>query len=120
MKTTFKLAASTIFSAGLLAGSCVAKNLTSWGSIQNPEVLAQLKSFVAEKEAQVEVALRAKDQTLPGIKPFFAAAAKGDWLAVSNLFEDFRNHAPQYYHPGSKNDGRLRGTVWQAIIETTE
>jgi hypothetical protein len=48
---------------------------------------------------------------------FFAVAAKGDWLAVSNAFVEFRKHAGQYEHSG-KTDERLRGTAWQAVLET--
>jgi hypothetical protein len=73
-----------------------------------------LKSFVAEKEAQANAAT---NETPSEFQAFFAAAAKGDWLTVSNAFVDFRNHAGQYEHSG-KTDERLRGTAWQAVLET--
>jgi len=102
-----------ILGVGLAIGGCAKKSSTSWESIKNPEVAAQLKSFVAEKEAQANAATNA---AAPGYAAFFAAAERGDWLAVSNAFQDFRKHAGQYDHSG-KTDERLRGPKWQAIIE---
>ncbi len=112
MKTT--IISITVLALCLeLGGGCAKKSSTSWESIKNPEVVAQLKSFVAEKEAQAYAATNA---AAPGFAPFFAAAERGDWLAVSNAFQDFRQHAGQYEHSG-KTDERLRGPKWQAIIE---
>jgi hypothetical protein len=113
MKTTIRSAGLVVLGVGFLIGGCTKKKSTSWESIKNPEVIAQLKSFVVEKEAQANAATNAAS---PGFAPFFAAAEKGDWLAVSNAFVDFRNHAGQYEHSG-KTDERLRGPKWQAIIE---
>jgi hypothetical protein len=47
---------------------------------------------------------------------FFAAAQRGDWLAISNGFAEFRERAGQY-EGSSEPDERLRGTKWQDIIE---
>ena len=82
MKTT--IISITVLALCLeLGGGCAKKSSTSWESIKNPEVVAQLKSFVAEKEAQAYAATNA---AAPGFAPFFAAAERGDWLAVSNAF----------------------------------
>jgi hypothetical protein len=100
----------------LLAGGCGKKkssNSSVWQLVTNAEVTAQLKSFVAEKEAQANASTNA---AAPEFAPFFAAAERGDWLAVSNAFQDLRQHAGQYEHTG-KTDERLRGPKWQAIIE---
>ena len=113
MKTTIRSAGLVILGIGLVIGGCARKKSTSWESIKNPEVIAQLKSFVAEKKAQANAAT---NETAPGFALFFAAAERGDWLAVSNAFQDFRQHAGQYEHSG-KTDERLRGPKWQAIIE---
>jgi hypothetical protein len=113
MKTTIRSAGLVILGIGLVIGGCARKKSTSWESIKNPEVVAQLKSFVAEKEAQANAAT---NEAAPGFAPFFAAAKRGDWLAVSNAFQDFRKHAGQYEKSG-KTDERLRGPKWQAIIE---
>jgi hypothetical protein len=114
MKTTIRSAGLMILGIGLVIGGCARKKSTSWETIKNPEVVAQLKSFVAEKEAQANAATNA---AAPGFAPFFAAAERGDWLTVSNAFVEFRKHAGQYEHSG-KTDERLRGTAWQAVLET--
>ncbi|HEY5344990.1 MAG TPA: hypothetical protein VIK62_01450, partial [Verrucomicrobiae bacterium] len=113
MKTSIKFLAAMIFVAALLIGGCARKKSTGWKSIQNPEAAAQLKSFVAEKEAQAKAD---GSDSPPEFKAYFAAAEKGDWLAVSNTFNDFSKHAPQYQHSGT-NDGRLRGVKWAAVVE---
>ena len=113
MKTTIWSAGLVILGIGLFIGGCARKKSTSWESIKNPEVVAQLKSFVAEKEAQANAST---NEAAPGFAPFFAAAERGDWLAVSNSFQDLRQHAGQYQNSG-KTDERLRGPKWQAIIE---
>jgi hypothetical protein len=112
MKTAIIPAASFVLCLVLAAG-CAKKQSTSWESIKNPEAVAQLKSFVAEKQAQADAATNA---AAPGYAPFFAAAERGDWLGVSNAFLDLRNQAGQYQNSG-KTDERLRGTKWQAVIE---
>jgi hypothetical protein len=114
MKTTIKFLGAVVLGAGLFIGGCTKKQMTSFQSLKNPEVAAQLKSFVAEKEAQANTAT---NEMPSEFQAFFAAAAKGDWLAVSNAFAEFRKHAGQYEHSG-KTDERLRGTAWQAVLET--
>jgi len=117
MKITIIPLAALFLCLGLAAG-CARKKSTSWESIKNPETVAQLKSFVAEKEAQANAAAKADGQEMPAeFRPYFAAAQRGDWLTVSNTFVDFRKHAPQYEHSG-KTDLRLHGPAWQAVIET--
>ena len=113
MKTTIKSLGAVILGAGLFIGGCAKKQTASFQSL-NPEVAAQLKSFVAEKEAQANAAT---NQMPSEFRASFAAAEKGDWLAVSNAFVEFRKHAGQYEHSG-KTDERLRGTPWQAVLET--
>jgi outer membrane murein-binding lipoprotein Lpp len=113
MKTTIKSLGAVILGGGLLISGCAKKQMASFQSL-NPEVAAQLKSFVAEKEAQANAAT---NQTPSEFQAFFAAAAKGDWPAVSNAFVEFRKHAGQYEHFG-KTDERLHGTAWQAVLET--
>ncbi len=114
MKTTIKSLGAVILGGGLFISGCAKKQMTSFQSLKNPEVAAQLKSFVAEKEAQANAATNKMPSEF---QAFFAVAAKGDWLAVSNAFVEFRKHAGQYEHSG-KTDERLRGTAWQAVLET--
>lgn len=105
-----------IFGLGWLIGGCANKDTPGQWSLKHSVIAPQLKSFIAEKEAQANGAATNGQGMLPEFKPFFAAAAKGDWLAVSNAFEDFRNHAPQYDHSG-RTDERLDGTAWEAVKE---
>jgi hypothetical protein len=114
MKTIIKFLRAVILGVGLFISGCAKKQTASFQSLKNPEVAAQLKSFVAEKEAQANAATNKMPSEF---QAFFAVAAKGDWLAVSNAFVEFRKHAGQYEHSG-KTDERLRGTAWQAVLET--
>ena len=113
MKITAKIAVLIMLGSGLAAGGCAKKHFNSWNYIEDPEVSIQLKDFVAQKMAQAN---SATNEPAPGFAPYFAAAQKGDWLTVSNLFKDFANHAPQYQHSGT-NDARLSGTTWAAVAE---
>src|ERR1039458_9705993 len=113
MKTMAQFLGAAILGVGLFTAGCTKQQPSSW-SLKNPETTQQLKSFVVEKEAQANAATNKMPSEF---KAFFAAAAKGDWLAVSNAFVEFRKHAGQYEHSG-KTDERLRGTAWQAMLET--
>jgi hypothetical protein len=114
MKTMTQILIVALLGVGLCAGGCAKKQSASFQSLKNPEVVAQLKSFVAEKEAQA----RAGTNDVSVFQAFFATAQKGDWLAISNAFMELRNHAGQYEHSGkTKIDERLHGMAWQAVLE---
>jgi hypothetical protein len=114
MKTMTQSLMVALLGIGLCAGGCAKKKSATWESFKDPEAVKQLKQFITEKEAQASAATNAVPSEF---KAFFAAAAKGDWLTVSNAFAEFRKHAGQYEHSG-KTDERLRGTAWQAVLET--
>jgi beta-lactamase regulating signal transducer with metallopeptidase domain len=100
-----------------LIGGCANKNYSGKWSLKHSEISPQLKSFIAEKETQAYAASATNGRAMPPeFKSFYAAAAKGDWLAVSNDFENLRNHAPQYNHDGTM-DERLFGTAWETVKE---
>ena len=113
MKTMIKVVGAAILVAVLFNLGCAKKRPVLWQSIKNPEVTAQLKSFIAEKEAQANAATNKMPSEF---KTFFAAANKGDWLTVSNDFENFRKRSHDFDHPGP-NDERLQGVQWQAVKE---
>ena len=115
MKTTLKSLGAVILGAGLLITGCAKKHTTLFQSLKNPELAAQLKSFVAEKEAQANAATNKMPSEL---QAFFAVAAKGDWPAVSNAFMGLRKQAVQYYEQTGKRDERLRGAAWEAVVDT--
>jgi hypothetical protein len=116
MKTTTHFAGLMILGLGLCAG-CTQKPSAIWEALKDPATAAQLKAFVAEKEAQAAAASQAEGKKLlPEFEAFFAAAKKGDWLAVSNHFVDMRKRAHDFDHPGP-SDERLSGAPWQAVKE---
>src|SRR5437868_9310758 len=90
MKTTLKSLGAVILGGGLFISACAKKQMASFQSLKNPELAAQLKSFVAEKEIQAIAGTNKMPSEFHG---FFAVAAKGDWLAVSNAFIELRKHA---------------------------
>jgi hypothetical protein len=103
-----------ILEFGVLAGGSSTRH-EDW-SFKNSRIADQLMVFCSEKEAQADAATRAEGKELsPEFKAFFAAAAEGDWLGVSNAFQCFHKRAPQYIDGGT--DMRLRGTAWEAIKE---
>ena len=120
MKKTTEAVVPLVLGLGLLFAGCSKKHSAEWKSLKNPEIVAQLRTFVAEKEAQANAATVASgESTLPEYKRFFAAAEKGDWPALNKAFEELKMQAPQYEHPpGSKIDERLRGKQWAAVAET--
>jgi tetratricopeptide (TPR) repeat protein len=117
MKTAVALAALIVLTVGL-ALNCHAQGSPGfWQSIQNPATLAQLKSFVAAKEAQANAAAKADGKGMPAeFKTFFAAANRGDWLAVSNIFEDVGQRNGQFAST-NQPDWQLRGIRWSAVQE---
>jgi hypothetical protein len=117
MKTTIRSLGWVMLGIGLFIGCAKKPPAAAW-SFDKSEASAPLKAFVAEKEAQANAVAKAEGgDMLPEFKSLFAAAGKGDWLTVSNIFADLHNHAPQYEHSGV-SDPRLRGSQWQALIET--
>lgn len=108
-----------VFSLGLLIGSIrleAASNQPQqpW-SLGRSAVSAQLKHFVAEKEAQANAAAVAEGKELPPeFKEFFAAAAKGDWQTVTN---SFGHVARQVMSQNKVEYQRLHGAWWQPAME---
>jgi hypothetical protein len=109
---------SAILGLALLMGGCSKKNASTNWSLKRSAASGQLKSFVAEKEAQADAAAKAEGkELLPEYKTLFAAAEKGDWPTVHSTFNALSRRAPQYEHRGPSDD-RLTGTQWAAVLET--
>jgi len=121
-KITAVFIAVIIFGLGFLIGGCSDKHSPARWSLEHSIVSARLKSFVTEKEVQEDklLALDANDYfkqgdvsklKVPDCRPFFAAAAKGDWLAVSNQFQELQRTTTNKYavYP----HGRWRGPVME-------
>jgi hypothetical protein len=122
MKTIIKFLGAVILGAGLFISGCAKKQTASLQSLKNPEVAAQLKSFVAEKEAQESGLVEADEKNYGNenyefkrtdCRPFFDAAAKGDWQTVTNLFSGMKK---QLWN--RTNTVELRGRWWQPVMET--
>lgn len=79
--------------------------------------IAQLESFARVKEKQSQtLAAKAGETISPDFQRFFDAAIKGDWQTVTNRYEYFKRHHPQYIS-GSNAIERLRTAYWQPVLE---
>ena len=99
--------------AFVMSGCSKKKGFTSWKAVKSPDVATQLKSFVAQKEAQVN--------SISGTSPsafaaFFSAAKSGNWPAADKAFNELSKHVPEFQHSGT-NDERLTGTRLAAMLE---
>ena len=114
---------AAIFGFELVIGSYAAESSPAAWSLKNSKASDQLKRFVAEKEAQ-EHALIAIDEkqyakegykfTLPDTRPFFSAAAQGDWPAVSNLWSKIHSG----FIDATETNPYPHGLWMQPLIET--
>lgn len=118
MKTTIKFLGTAILGVGLFISGCAKKQPAFWDSLKNPETAKQLKQFVAEKEAQAKAAATAEGKRIaPQFRPFFSAAEKGDWLTVSNMFQNLMPRTGQVDSSGPYDLEDLRNTQLQALKE---
>jgi hypothetical protein len=119
MEAIIKSLMAVFFGVGLFVCGCAKKQTPVWESLKNPETVKQLKQFVAEKEAQANAAAKADGKRIaPQFRPFFSAAKKGDWLTVSNMFQNLMPRTGQVDSPSHPPDLLdLRGTQLQALKE---
>lgn len=104
---------AVIIAAALLLNGCKRRPTTTFESLKDETISTQLKSFVAEKEAQAN---SATNKMRPEFRTFFAAAQRGDWLTVSNMFWDLGRRTGHFEGNGHP-DYNLRGTQWEAAKE---
>ena len=133
MKTAIIPTASLVLCLGLVAG-CTRKKPTSWESLNSPEVIAQMKSFVADKKSQETKFIKADEKEFaqqfghegykleqPDCRPFFSAAAAGDWPTVRKQWSELQKRT---FGLGIKNDveatngGYPHGMWLQPVRET--
>jgi beta-lactamase regulating signal transducer with metallopeptidase domain/tetratricopeptide (TPR) repeat protein len=80
--------------------------------------IARLQSFARAKEKQSrELAAKAGEQISPEFQRFFDAATKGDWQTVTNRFEYFKHHHPQYSNGTNGMEENLRTAYWSPVLE---
>jgi hypothetical protein len=97
----------------LVVVGCGQKPKSIFESLDDPNVSIQLKSFVAEKEAQAD---SATNKMRPEFRKFFPAANRGDWPAVNSMHWDLAQRSGQL--AGTSNpDFELRGTSWEVAKE---
>jgi beta-lactamase regulating signal transducer with metallopeptidase domain len=82
--------------------------------------LARLQAFAQAKEKQSrELAAKAGEQITPAFQRFFDAATSGDWQTVTNRYDYFKLHHPQYAGLRGTNamEVDLRTSYWQPVLE---
>lgn len=115
-RRTAALLALVLLSLGWLLGCQTTDGLSSAWTLKNSPVAAQLKQFVAEKEKQEASLIKTDEKEnfyrwsasgshnliLPNCQPFFDAASRADWPAVSNLWSalDAESNAIYVYPRG--------------------
>jgi hypothetical protein len=78
---------------------------------------AQLKRFAAEKRAQAIAAARAEARPmLPEFKALFAAAEKGDWPALKNIWQRMLEQSSPFQIRGP-SDWRVQGIQSKVVQE---
>ncbi len=76
----------------------------------------QLESFARAKEQQSEaLAAKAGETITPEFEQFFKAALRGDFQTVTNRYEFFKRHHPQY--SGTNAINGLRTAYWSPVLE---
>jgi hypothetical protein len=119
MKAIIKSLVTVILGVGLLVVGCSKKQTVAFQPLKSSEVAAQLKNFVAEKEAQESVLVAADEKDYgdkfkpTDCQPFFDAAAKNDWQTASNLYSGIRKQLEN-----RANTVELRGKWWPSVMET--
>ena len=139
-----KVAGATILAAALIFGIWIIKK-TAPTPLDKSPVSKHLRHFIAEKKAQASVAAAAEGkEMLPEFKSLFAAAERGDWDTINNIFRDLRRIQAQYpdrdrttapegfsvsntvanlrsrvseYRGEEAKSRRLHGTQWEAVRE---
>jgi hypothetical protein len=80
--------------------------------------IAHLQSFAQAKENQSrDLAAKAGEQITPDFQRYFDAATRGDWQTVTNRYDYFKHHHPQYSKGTNAYDAGLRTAYWQPILE---
>jgi len=78
--------------------------------------LERLKIFSAAKEKHARaVAAKAGEEFYPEFGPFFDAAVRGDWQAVTNYWQGFHRRHPQYMNSANEIPHVIH---WSPVLET--
>jgi beta-lactamase regulating signal transducer with metallopeptidase domain len=107
--------------AAFSAGGCKT-NIASPGANTSKRLheqqIARLETFSALKEKQSEIlAASAGEKISPEFRRFFAAATRGDFQTVTNMYESFKQRHPQYGRKGVHSIMSLRTAYWPPALE---
>jgi hypothetical protein len=104
--------------AGLAGTSGKAGPETAESSELRQELIAQLKAFALAKEKQSQsLAAGGGDTISPDFQRFFDAATSGDFRTVTNRYEFFKRHHPQYENGTNAVIDNLRTPYWSPVLE---
>ena len=79
---------------------------------------ARLEAFAQAKEKQSEeLAAKAGQKISPEFRRFFDAAIQGDWRTVTNRFEYYKKHHPQYEKGTNAEVANLSTAYWGPVLE---
>jgi hypothetical protein len=118
MKKFFLIAVVMFFPAVLLFVSYRWQDGSAWKSL-DPKTVTMLKNFVAIKKAQ---AYAATNNVPPEIQMMFKYAERGNWLALSNSFQDLREQI-KYWDSlgyGVRHWHGYRGAVEDFVSDVAE
>ena len=111
MKTTIKFLGAVILSAALFIGGCTKKQPASSWSLDNSAVSGQLKKFITAKKTQARALAAQEEKNLPPVfEIFYKSTEAGDWHTATNQYAKLKKMVG--------NDSSLRGSWWQAVMET--
>lgn len=119
-----------IVSLEILLGGCAKRKPSVWNSLKSPDVTAQMKSFVAEKKSQESKLIEADEKESaqqlghedykleqPDCRPFFSAAAAGDWPTVRKQWSELQKRTLGLNLNRATN-GYPHGMWLQPVVET--
>jgi beta-lactamase regulating signal transducer with metallopeptidase domain len=102
-----------------LGGSSPAASGNQTGdSALRKQQFTRLEAFAQEKEKQSEeLGAKAGQEISPEFRRFFDAAIQGDGRTVTNRFEYYKKHHPQYDKGTNAEVANLRTAYWGPVLE---
>jgi hypothetical protein len=125
MKKPIIVIALVVLAASLLFARWSRREASVWNSLKSQATVERLKRFMAQKEAQEKMLADAEDKEnaalvmkesfevkSPDCRPFFAAASKGNWRTISNLWSGLEEGA---YNAIGPHTGKKGGWLSKAF-----
>jgi beta-lactamase regulating signal transducer with metallopeptidase domain/biopolymer transport protein ExbD len=100
-----------------LGGTSPAASGTGDSALRKQQ-FSRLEAFAQEKEKQSEeLGAKAGQEISPEFRRFFDAAIQGDWRTVTNRFDYYKKHHPQYDKGTNAEVTNLRTAYWGPVLE---